>query len=352
MTDLFTRRRFINASAAAGLTAMPSMIRAQAGSQTVIEGRTFRGTRPPGGSGLDGGTAISAKSDTLIRNCRFLDLGNGAIRLLGSSTRNFSIEDCEVSNMYRFIENWSWNHPNVPAPVDYFTLRRITARGLERNFLRIRYGSARGVIEDVVAHGSGQCANYCVGFALDDEANDIVYRRVEAHGFSETQRAANRYWNGDGFSDERGNRQIRYLSCVATGCSDGGFDLKSADVFLEDCRASGNKRNFRLWNTGTLKGCRSENPVKNGGTGELAHFSFFGGSGANYVLERPVVRAAAGNTAPVLFFQTTAPATISIHDADIDAPSAPLIQVDGPAPTIKWFPDRSQQKIRVARDMA
>lgn len=352
MTELLTRRRFINATAAAGLTSMPSMLRAQTGSQTVIEGRTFRGTRPAGGTGPDGGTAIAAKSNMLIRNCRFLDLGNGAVRLLGSNTLNFTIEDCEVSNMYRFIENWSWNHPNVPAPVNYFTLRRIVARGLERNFLRIRYGSTRGVIEDVVAHGSGKCANYCVGFALDDQANDIVYRRVEAHGFSETQRAANKYWNGDGFSDERGNRQIRYHSCVATGCSDGGFDVKSAGVLLEDCRASANKRNFRLWNTGTLKSCRSENPVKNGGTGELAHFSFFGGSGANYVIERPVVRAPVGNTAPVLFFQTTAPATISIYDADIDAPSAPLIQVDGPAPIINWFPDRSQQRIRVARDMA
>lgn len=351
MTELPTRRWFINATAA-GLTAMPSMLRAQTGSQTVIEGRTFRGTRPAGGTGPDGGTALAAKSDTLIRNCRFLDLGNGAIRVLHSNTQNFSIEDCEVNNMYRFIENWSWNHPNVPAPLHYFTLRRITARGLERNFLRIRYGSTRGVIEDVVAHGSGKCANYCVGFALDDEASDIVYRRVEAHGFSETQRAANRYWNGDGFSDERGNRLIRYHSCVATGCSDGGFDVKSAGVLLEDCRASANKRNFRLWNTGTLRSCRSENPVKNGGTGELAHFSFFGGSGANYVIERPVVRAPVGNTAPVLFFQTTAPATISIYDADIDAPSAPLIQVDGPAPVIKWFPDRSQQRIRVARDMA
>lgn len=351
MTELLTRRRFINATAA-GLTAIPSMLRAQTGSQTTIEGRTFRGTRPAGGTGPDGGTALVAKSDTLIRNCRFLDLGNGAVRILHSSTQNFSIEDCEVSNMYRFIENWSWNHPDVPAPVNYFNLRRITARGLERNFLRIRYGSARGVIEDVVAYGSGRCANYCVGFALDDQANDIVYRRVEAHGFSETQRATNRYWNGDGFSDERGNRQIRYHSCVATGCSDGGFDVKSAGVLLEDCRASANKRNFRLWNTGTLRSCRSENPVKNGGTGELAHFSFFGGSGANYVIERPIVRAPVGNTAPVLFFQTTAPATVSIYDADIDAPSAPLIQVDGPAPTINWFPERSQQRIRVARDMA
>ncbi|MCI4592656.1 right-handed parallel beta-helix repeat-containing protein [Sphingobium sp. BYY-5] len=351
MTALLTRRRFMKATAA-GPAAVPSMIRAQTGSQTLIDGRTFRGTRLPDGSGVDGGTAIWAESDTLIRNCHFLNLGNGAIRLFHSATANFTIEDCDVSNMYRFIENWSWDHPSVAAPVSDFAIRRVVATGLERNFLRIRYGSTRGVIEDVVAHGNGQCSNYCVGFALDDEANDIVYRRVEAHDFSETRRAADRYWNGDGFSDERGNRQIRYYSCVATGCSDGGFDVKSAGVYLEDCRASGNKRNYRLWNSGILKNCRSENPVKNGGTGEVAHFAFFGGSGANYMFDRPVVRAAAGNTAPIFFFQTDTPATISIYDADIDAPDAPLIQVDGPAPTIQWFPDRSQQKIRVARDMA
>ena len=65
MTELLTRRRFINATAA-GLTAMPLMIRAQTGSQTVIEGRTFRGTRPAGGTGPDGGTALAS----LLRRCR------------------------------------------------------------------------------------------------------------------------------------------------------------------------------------------------------------------------------------------------------------------------------------------
>lgn len=350
MTTLLTRRRMIEA-AAAGSILIPSTVLAQTG-QTLIEGRTFRGTRSPYGSGPEGGTAIWAESNTLIRNCHFLDLGNGAIRLFHSSTQNFSIEDCQVANAYRFIENWSWKHPEVPAPVSDFAIRRINAARLERNFSRIRYGSTRGLIEDVVAKGNGQCANYCVGFALDDQASDIVYRRVEAHDFSESQRASDRYWNGDGFSDERQNRQIRYYSCVATGCSDGGFDLKSASVYLENCSASGNKLNYRLWNSGTLKNCRSTNPVKHGGTGWIGHFSFAGSTGPNYVIDHPIVRADATNRAPVFYFQSTAPATLTIYNADIDAPGATLIQVEGPAPTIKWIPDRSQQNIRVAREMA
>src|SRR3546814_15231666 len=99
---------------------------------------------------------------------------------------------------------------------------------------RIRYGSHHGTIEDVVASGSAQGDLYCVGFQLDDQAHDITYQRVEAHGFRETNRPNTSYWNSDGFSDERGNRAIRYLSCTATDCTDGGFDLKSADMFLEN----------------------------------------------------------------------------------------------------------------------
>ena len=353
MTGLITRRGLIG-TAAAGIVLRPSLLQAQTSGLTIIDGRTFRGTRSPGGSGTDGGTAIKAESNTLIRNCYFLDLGNGAIRLFHTTTQNVTVEDCQVANMYRFIENWSWNHPDVPAPVSDFTVRRVNAARLARNFMRIRYGSTRGLIEDVVARGNGECANYCVGFALDDEAHDIVYRRVEAHDFCETQRPSDKYWNGDGFSDERGNSKIRYYSCVATGSSDGGFDTKSQDVYMEGCFASGNKLNYRLWNSGTLKNCRSENPVKRGGTGWIGHFSFVGGSGPNYVLDSPVVRAGATNKAPVLYFQSSVPATVTIYNADIDAPGAALIQVDKgrPAPTIKWVPERNQQKIRVARDYA
>lgn len=234
-----------------------------------------------------------------------------------------------------------------------FTIRRVQADKLKRNFMRILYGSKGGLIEDVIARGHERGASYSVGFALDDTVSDVLYRRCQAHGFAEYGQPASQYWEGDGFTDERGTRKIRYYSCVASTCADAGFDSKSAGVYMENCLAQRNKRNYRLWNSGYLRTCRSEDPVKLGGSGDTAHFSFFGSrdsaSGPVYVLDRPVVRAAAGNSAPVFLFMTTAKASISIYDADIDAPSAPLIKVVGPEPSIQWHPASSQQKINVAR---
>lgn len=349
MSYPLSRRRLLLAAGAFPLVASMSG-RAKA-ADLSIDGEVFDGSRALTGRGTSGGTAVMAESGMSIRNCQFHNWGNGAIRAWHSVTSQLVIEDCSGSNMYRFLENWSWDHyGGVAAPLNDFILRRISVVDIERGLLRLRYTSQRGLIEDVVAFGASACANYCTGFALFDQAHDITYRRCEAHRFIESARAADLYWNGDGFSDERGNANIRYEACIATDSSDGGFDTKSADVYLVDCIARGNKRNFRMWNTGMLQRCRSEEPVRRGGTGRPAHFSFHGNSGARYVIDRPVVRAGADNSAPVFLFENGVPATIDIFNADIDAPAAPLIVVTGAEPVINWYPARAEQNIRVATE--
>lgn len=290
---------------------------------------------------------VNARSGQRIRGARFANLGNGAIRI-DQPVQGLVVEDVQAAHLYRFLEN-SAARGAPPAPLTRFVLRRITARDLERGMTRIRHASHDGLIEDVIAYGGSNGANYCVGFALDDEAHDIIYRRVQAHGFVESARPREKYWNGDGFTDERGNRAIRYLDCTASGCSDGGFDLKSEDVLLVGCTARGNKRNYRLWGSGRLERCVSENPKWHGGSGGPAHFAFHGPQ-ARYVIDRPVVRADPANKAPVFLFDTKAPAVIEIHNADIDAPGAPLIVAGGQQiPKVKWVPDKASQKIRTAK---
>ncbi|MCF8708228.1 hypothetical protein [Rhizorhapis sp. SPR117] len=345
MSAHVTRRRFLTTALSASV--LPRLAHAQ--TATVIDGKTFQGTRIASGTKGDGGEGLRAKSNMVIRNCTFLDLGNGAVRV-NVPTDNLIIEDCEAKNLYRFLEDTSSNKDN-PAILSHFAVRRSIAREIDHGMIRIRYGSHDGTIEDVVAYGSAQCDLYCVGFQLDDEAHDITYSRVAAHGFQESGRPDDKYWNGDGFSDERGNRGIRYISCTATQCSDGGFDLKSANVYMEQCVSRANKRNYRLWNGGELRQCRSEDPRLYGGTGGTAHFSFHGDVD-HYVLDSPVVRAAAGNAAPVFLIDTTTPLTLDIRNADIDAPDAPLFAIKGPEPVINWVPERSQQTIRVLRDRA
>ena len=344
--QLLSRRHFTGIALSASV--FPFLARAQ--TTTIIENRTFQGTRTASATGGEGGEGLRAKSNTTIRNCQFLDLGNGAVRV-NVPADNLIIEDCSGSNLYRFLEDTS-SSSTSPAVLSNFALRRIVARDLDHGMTRIRYGSHGGAVEDVAAFGSGQCDAYCVGFQLDGEAHDISYLRVQAHGFKETGRPAESYWNGDGFSDERGNYAIRYISCTATQCTDGGFDLKSSNVYLENCVAQQNKRNFRLWGNGELRGCRSENPQYHGGTGKTAHFSFHGGNIGKFVIDSPVVRASADNKAPVFLIETSVPLTLEIRNADIDAQGAVLFSIDGPEPIITWVPDRSQQNIRVLQERA
>lgn len=328
--DYATRRLFL-----AGLVLLP--ISAPAYSQRAVS-RKFQG---------DGkGEGLRARSGLIVRNSSFVNLGNGAVRV-NRATDGLVIESCQGSDLYRFLENTASDR-SVPASLTRFTLRKTSASGLQRGMTRIRYASHGGLIEDVIARASSNPADYCVGFALDDSAHDIIYRRAEAHGFAVRNLPRDKYWNGDGFSDERGNRAIRYLACIATGSSDGGFDLKSAAVLLAGCTARGNKRNYRLWGSGRLTNCRSENPRQRGGTGKPAHFSFHGGS-ARYVIDRPVVRADPRNSAPVFLFNNDKPAIVEIRNADIEAVGAPLIVSEQVKPVVKFIPPMDRQRIRTMK---
>ncbi|MBT2132803.1 hypothetical protein KK137_00520 [Croceibacterium sp. LX-88] len=312
----------------------------------LIQGRIFSGTRGSG-SGSAGGEGIRIASDgTRIVDGVFQGLATGV--RISKPIGQLNVENSRGDNLHRFLDTTAAS--GLPdASLSDFVIRNVQAGELEHGFLRLRYQSARGQIEDVTAtcRNSGGDA-YCVGFALDDQAREITYQRVSAHGFREANSAAGSYWNGDGFTDERGNSAIRYLDCQATGCTDGGFDLKSASVKLERCKAEGNKRNFRLWNSGELQDCESTDPVSRGGSGRTAHFSFHGDVGS-YRIVRPKVRAQQGNTSPVFLFNTNSPARIVIEEADIEAPSAALIAVEnGPAPIIEFVPPRTEQRIVTA----
>jgi len=188
----------------------------------------------------------------------FRDIGNGAFRVAGAVS-NVTIEDCAFENIYRFFENTAGDGEGH-ASIDGFVLRRCRGSRVERGFLRIRYNSRNGLIEDCAAQGTtNDGGRIPVGCALDDRASNITYRRVVMGGFQQLNGAE--YWNGDGFSDEPGNANIRYEACEARGSTDGGFDCKSRDLVLTDCIAEDNKRNFRIWgDRATLTNCTSRDP--------------------------------------------------------------------------------------------
>src|SRR3546814_1473880 len=73
--------------------------------------RSFQGTRAATGTAGQGGEGIRAKSAMTLRNCRFLDLGNGCVRV-NVPTNNLVIEDFEAENIYRFLEDTSSSNAN------------------------------------------------------------------------------------------------------------------------------------------------------------------------------------------------------------------------------------------------
>src|SRR3546814_19559322 len=91
---------------------------------------------------------------------------------------------------------------------------------------------------------------------------------------------------------------------------------------MENCVSRANKRNHRLWGSGELHGCRSEDPRHYGGSGGAAQFSFHGHTGT-YILDCPVVRVAVDNRAQVFLIETSAPLTLAINNTDNVSAGAP-----------------------------
>jgi hypothetical protein len=240
---------------------------------------TLRGNR---GDNVMGDAAFRLRrgADHLhFSNLDFRDVGNGCFHI-GGPISDLAVEDCRFENVYRFFEN-SAQHESQ-ASLNGFAIRRCTGQRVERGFLRVRYESRGGIVEDCSAQGqANQGGAIPAGCALDDRARDIVYRRCVMENFQ--QWGGRDYWNGDGFSDEHDNANIRYETCVARGSTDGGFDCKSRGVVLTNCTAEANKRNFRIWSDrATLSGCTSRAPIRRGSplqSGDACHI-WIGTAGA------------------------------------------------------------------------
>ena len=249
----------------------------------------------------------------------FTRVGNGCFRA-AAPIRNLTIEDCTFEDIYRFVENTADDDEHA-ADMRGFAIRRCSGRGVERGFLRIRYASNNGMIEDCSAIGVPAQGDevFPAGCALDDRAHDIVYRRCVMENFQQLH--AGEYWNGDGFSDEPDNRRIIYDACVARGSTDGGFDCKSRDVVLRACVAEDSKRNFRIWSEHALmQDCVSRNPNFRGEEEEetASCHIWIGHERARVRIERLTIEEPSAETA--IFEVDYEDARIDVHGWTVRAP--------------------------------
>ena len=204
-------------------------------------------------------------SDLAIRN-----VGNGAFRI-GADIDNLTIEHVDADNVYRFIEN-NVSGAATTATISGLTLRDVDITGYAKGAIHLKYDSHDVLIEDVTADGGVQTSDpYISGVLIEGTAHDIVLRAVDMSN-SKATGADNSYWNGDGFTTERGVYNIRFEDTVARGNTDAGYDIKSSNTILVGAVADENNRSFRIWSDSvTLESSTSLNPTHSGGNGGTAH---------------------------------------------------------------------------------
>ncbi len=273
-----------------------------------------------------GADEVGAEAFRLVRHAdhlhfshfAFSRIGNGCFRI-AAPIRDLIIEDCTFDDIYRFLENTV--DDERAADIRGFAVRRCTGRGVERGFLRIRYGSSAGVVEDCAAAGVPIEGDdiFPAGCALDDRAHDITFRRCVMENFQQWRAGA--YWNGDGFSCEPDNRGIVYEDCVARGSTDGGFDCKSRNVVLRRCIAEDNKRNFRIWSDhAVMEDCISREPHFRGEGVEDTESShiWIGGEHSRVRIDRLTIEEADAGTP--LFEIDYEGARVDLHGLTLNAP--------------------------------
>lgn len=277
----------------------------------------------------EGEPVYFVRSGTAYRGVHARDVGNGLF-VIREPVRDIQISDIRVEGGYRVIEN-SAALKQAPAGCVGLRVRGARASNLERGFARIRYDSHDGVIADVSASGmmTTGATDLPVGIAFDGTAHDFRMERCVMRGFR-WKRAAKKYWNGDGFSTERGNARMLFRQCAAWDNSDGGFDLKSSETLLDDCVSGRNARNYRLWTSMRATRLTSLDPVKIGGIGDTTHFAIMaapGGEPLVITIDHLIVKSDRGWP---IFDVHKGAARIIVRSHDIQVPpGTPLVRSRG-----------------------
>lgn len=268
--------------------------------------------------------SIAASGDR-IADLRAVNVGNGLVRV-ARPVKGLVIEDVTVDGVYRVLENFDRDHT---ADMTGLRMERITATNVERGLARIGSNSSNGVIRDAQVTFRAQPAlrpHLPVGIGFTDSAHDFLVERVIVRG-ARMEEIPGKYTNGDGFSTERGNSRIRFLSCEAWDNSDGGFDLKGAEGEIDRAVAGRNHRNFRFWSSieaGEITSIDARN----------AHIFIDGRIPPTIWIRKLVVRST--TTAPIFRIERgTAAVVIDSHDIEVP-PTTKLIL--GSGLSVDWGP--------------
>ncbi len=220
---------------------------------------------------------LTGADHLVFENLEFVNIGNGVVRI-GGDINDLVIQDVVGTNVRRFVESNPSDSAET-ATVSGFVLRQARVDGFSRSVVRLIDDSSGILIEDVIGDSQRQDGDrFAMGVHLEDTVHDAVINRVTMRNAHDSANGPDSYWNADGFVTERDVYGVTFVDTVASGSTDGGYDLKSSDTTLLRTSAFDNKRNYRLWGTNVIvKDCVGQDPYRRGGTGSQAQVHVTGG---------------------------------------------------------------------------
>lgn len=246
-------------------------------------------------------------------NLKFTDItvrDTGVVFRAGADLQRITIDDVDAVNVARFFENLASGDSNT-ATVDRLTIRNVEIAGFSEFGIHLQYDTRAVKIENVHGDSKGQIGDpWIQGIHLDGTVHDVVIRdssmnNIRAKGKGDS------YWNGDGFSTERGVYDVRFENTVARGNTDGGYDLKSKDTVLVNALGADNGRNYRFWGEAELIDSVGLDPNVRGGLSNQNHVWI--SAGATVRIENSVFRDRDRDTT---VFEGKG-ATVSFDDVDV-----------------------------------
>ena len=214
---------------------------------------------------------LSGADHLKFEGMAFSNIGDGAFRV-GADIQDITLEDMQATNVKRFLSN-TVSSGYSSASVKGLTVRNVEVNKYSENAIKLQYNSSNIVIENVIGRGdTGTPEQYVFGVSLNGTAHDVLFRNVTMQN-NYARGPSNVYWNGDGFTTEGGNYNIRFENTVAFGNTDAGYDLKSSNTVLVNAIAIGNNRNYRFWSDSiTMENSQSLDPRYFGGSASTDHF--------------------------------------------------------------------------------
>ncbi len=201
-------------------------------------------------------------------------------------------------------------------------------------------GDSRNIkVKDVYADSGRQDRDdFAMCFQMMDTAHNIEFINVEAKNTADTTSA---YYNGDGFTAERGNYNIHWKNCTSTGHYDAGIDTKQGastadwlsgstttyrEIAVHDVVVDGGtfedcKKNLKFWGDGiNVRNATVGASHHRGGSGTRCQYSLSPSTGINIYVEGGTIEGDSALTVELLSVDSL----IVLDGVEINNPSTNL----------------------------